>query len=135
MEAEQRAALEPVDVESFLSADLASETLPVSPPPVSESLGGSLPTAMVERNGGVRLNRVADQHDCTFSVWGATWASAMDAANALAGSVARLPDRADTKTQWRSVEISALPFNARDATHPDIPRVQFTASVICRTTT
>ena len=63
MEAEQRAALEPVDVEAFLSADLASETLPVSPPPVSESLGGSLPTAMVERNGGVRLNRVADQHD------------------------------------------------------------------------
>lgn len=90
--------------------------------------------AVVERDGGVRVNPYVDQHDVVISVWAATWAEAMVEANRLAGAVCRLPSTAGTATQWRATSITALPYSAPDPTHQDIPRVQLTAAVICRTT-
>lgn len=124
--------LEPVDVEELLSADLSTGACRVTAPPAPDELGGDLPLAVVERDGGTRINLVVDQHDVTVSVWAATWAGAMSAANALAGRVAALPMSPGASTQWRAADITGLPSNAPDPAHPTIPRVQFTASVACR---
>lgn len=76
-----------------------------------------------------------DSHDVTVSVWAATWADATAWADRLAGATARLPDTQGTATQWRSCDITALPFAAPDPQQPTLPRVQFTAALTCRTTT
>lgn len=128
------AQLEPVDVEELLRIDLTTEACPVCAPPVPDDLGATLPVAMVERDGGTRMNLVIDAHDVTVSVWGETWAEAMAAANALAGSIARLPMTDGTATQWRTADLTGLPSNAPDPAHPTIPRVQLTAQVTCRAT-
>lgn len=127
-------SLEPVDVEELLRRDLSTEACPVSAPPVPEGLGESLPCAMVQRDGGTRMNLVMDSHDVTVSVWAATWAQAMAEANRIAGSIARLPVSATASTQWRRADVTGLPFYAPDAAHPTIPRVQLTAAVVCRAT-
>ena len=95
-------------------------------PPVPESLGESLPCAMVERTGGTRLNPVI--------VWARTWAEATAAANRVAGAVARLPDAPGASTQWRTAELTSLPYAAPDPNQPSIPRVQLTAALTCRAT-
>lgn len=128
------AQLEPVDVEELLRLDITTEACPVCAPPVPEDLGSTLPIAMVERDGGTRMNLVVDAHNATVSVWAATWAEAMAAANALAGAIARLPMTGGTTTQWRTADITGLPSNAPDPAHPTIPRVQLTAQVTCRAT-
>ena len=128
------AQLEPVDVEELLRLDLTSDACPVCAPPVPDDLGVALPIAMVERDGGTRMNPVMDAHDVTVSVWASTWAEAMAAANALAGAIARLPMTPGTTTQWRTADITGLPSNAPDPAHPTIPRVQLTAQVTCRAT-
>lgn len=127
--------LEPVDVEELLSRDISTDACPAQPPPVPESLGGTLPLAMVERDGGTRLNAVVDSHNVTVSVWACTWADAMREANRIAGAIARLPMEPGASTQWRTATITLLPFNAPDSAHPTIPRVQLAASVTCRATT
>lgn len=128
------AQLEPVDVEELLRIDLSTDGCPVCAPPVPDSLGESLPLAMVERDGGTRMNIVMDAHNVTVSTWAATWAEAMAAANALAGAIARLPMTEGTSTQWRAADVTGLPSNAPDPAHPTIPRAQFTAQVTCRAT-
>lgn len=128
------AQLEPVDVEELLRLDLSTETCPVCAPPVPDDLGATLPVAMVERDGGTRMNLVVDSHNVTVSVWAKTWAEAMTAANALAGAIARLPMIEGTTTQWRTADITGLPSNAPDPAHPTVPRVQLTAQVTCRAT-
>lgn len=127
--------LEPIDVEEAIAADLTSPDVTVFPPPVPEDLGSTLPIAVVKRDGGARSNPYVDSHNLTISVWGGTWASAMQAANALAGSIARLPQMSGTSVHWRSSDITGLPANSPDPSHPSIPRVQFTAAITCRTTT
>lgn len=127
--------LEPVDAEELLSRDISTDACPAQPPPVPESLGSRLPLAMVERDGGTRLNPVIDSHNVTVSVWAATWADAMREANRIAGSIARLPETGGASIQWRTADITLLPINAPDAAHPTIPRVQLAASVTCRATT
>lgn len=126
------APLEPHDVEDMLRRDLSTEACPVFAPPVPESLGEALPCAMVQRDGGVRMNAVMDSHDVAVLVWAATWAEAMREADRLAGAVARLPSTPGASAQWRTADITSLPSNAPDAAHPTICRVQFTASVTCR---
>lgn len=128
------AQLEPIDVEDALHVDLSTEACPVFAPPVPEDLEDSLPCAMVGRDGGVRTGMVMDTHNVTVSVWASTWEAAMREANRLSGAVARLPFEQGMKTQWRASSLTSLPFNAPDAAHPTIPRVQFTASVACRAT-
>lgn len=127
-------ALEPVDAEEALSSDLSIEACPVCPPPVPETLGDRLPWALVERDGGVRENPWVDSHNVTVSVWAGTWAEAMREADRLAGAIARLPATGGTSVQWRRADVTGLPSAAPDALHPDIPRVQLTATVYCRTT-
>lgn len=130
----EAAQLEPVDVESALSQDLASSGVDTIAPPVPESLGESLPLAMAARIGGSRVNPYVDSHSVTFSVWAPTWAAAMGAADRLAGAVSRLPSTAGTSVHWREAAITLLPHIAPDPAHPTIPRAQFTATVACRTT-
>ena len=127
-------ALEPVDVEELLRLDLTTDACPVFAPPVPDSLGAALPCAMVERDGGQRMNPVMDEHAVTVSVWAATWADAMREADRIAGAVARLPMTPGAQTQWRTADITGLPSSAPDPAHPTIPRVQLTASVTCRAT-
>ena len=126
------AQLEPLDVEDLLRQDLSTDQCPVSAPPVPRRLGETLPIAVVERDGGARINHVVDQHEVTVSVWAGTWGRAVAEANRLAGAIARLPDTPGTATQWRAAGITGLPANAPDPAHPNIPRVQLTASVACR---
>lgn len=125
-------SLEPLDAEDLLRADLNTDECPVFAPPVPDSLGSTLPTAMVERDGGQRMNLVMDEHAVTVSVWASTWADAMREADRLAGAVARLPMTQGTTTQWRTADVTGLPSAAPDPAHPMIPRAQFTASVTCR---
>ncbi len=131
----QTQALEPVDAEALLAADLTTEACPVFAPPVPETLGQSLPAALVERTGGTRLNPVMDRHDVTVSVWAATWAEATAQAGRLAGAAARLPGSQGASVQWRACDLTALPFAAPDPQQPALPRVQFTAALTCRATT
>lgn len=128
-------ALEPVDVEELLRLDLGTDACPVSAPPAPDDLGADLPFAVVSRDGGERINPVVDSHNVTVSVWAPTWAEAMGQANRIAGAIARLPSTDGASTQWRTADITALPYSSPDPVHPNIPRVQFTASVTCRTTT
>lgn len=128
----ETAQLEPVDAEDLLRIDLSTDDVAVCAPPAPDDLGAHLPIAMVQRDGGSRINRVMDQHNVTVSVWAETWADAMACANRLAGAVARLPMTGGTSTQWRTADVTGLPSNAPDPAHPTIPRVQFTASVACR---
>lgn len=128
----QTQELEPQDAEALLAADLTSEACPVFAPPVPETLGETLPCAMVERTGGTRTNPVMDSHYVTVHVWAATWADATAQANRLAGAAARLPDTEGTSTQWRTAELTALPYAAPDPEQPSIPRVQLTAALTCR---
>lgn len=128
------AQLEPVDVEELLRLDLTTDACHVCAQPVPEDLGSALPLAVVERDGGTRMNLVVDSHNVTVSVWAETWAEAMAAANALAGAIARLPMTDGTTTQWRTADLTGLPSNAPDPAHPTIPRVQLTAQVTCRAT-
>lgn len=123
-----------MDAEALLCADLAAVGCPVFAPPVLETLGEALPCAMVERTGGARLNPVMDSHHVTLFVWAATWAEATAWANRLAGALARLPDTAGASTQWRTAELTSLPYAAPDPQQPSIPRVQFTAALTCRVT-
>lgn len=125
-------SLEPLDAEDLLRADLNTDECPVFAPPVPDSLGSTLPTAMVKRDGGQRMNLVMDEHAVTVSVWASTWADAMREADRLAGAVARLPMTQGTTTQWRTADMTGLPSAAPDPAHPTIPRAQFTASVTCR---
>ena len=126
------ASLEPLDVEDLLGRDLSTDRCPVAAPPAPDDLGASLPFAMVERDGGTRLNPVVEEHFVTVSAWAASWTDAMACGCALAGAVARLPMATGTAVQWRASSITGLPSNAPDPAHPTIPRVQFTASVACR---
>lgn len=128
------AALEPVDAEDALRLDLSTDGCPVSAPPVPRDLGASLPVAVVQRDGGTRMNPVMDSHNVTVSVWAASWAEATREANRIAGALARLPSTPGTAVQWRTAEITQLPFAAPDPAHPNVPRVQFAASVTCRAT-
>lgn len=130
----QTQPLEPQDVEALLRSDLSTDALPVFAPPVPESLGESLPCAMVERTGGTRLNPVMDAHYVTVCVWARTWAEATAAANRVAGAVVRLPDAPGASTQWRTAELTSLPYAAPDPNQPSIPRVQLTAALTCRAT-
>lgn len=128
-------ALEPVDVEDALRADLSTDALPVCAPPVPRDLERRFPCAVIERVGGARVNAVLDSHDLTASVWAGTWAQAMARANALAGAIARLESTVGASgVQWRTARPVSLPANAPDPLHPNIPRVQFTANVTCRAT-
>ena len=128
------APLEPVDVEELLRLDLSTEGCPVSAPPVPGDLGDALPRAVVQRDGGTRMSLVMDSHDVTVYVWAATWAEAMREADRIAGAVARLPMTEGATTQWRTADVTALPFAAPDPAHPTIPRAQLTATVTCRAT-
>ncbi|MDN0055624.1 MULTISPECIES: hypothetical protein [Collinsella] len=127
-------ALEPVDVESALAADLAASGITVTAPPVPEELGERLPLASALRIGGTRINPYVDSHSVTFSVWAGTWASAVATADRLAGAVARLPQTEGSSVHWREASITLLPHIAPDPAHPTVPRAQFTATVTCRTT-
>ena len=127
-------ALEPIDVESALATDLRDAGVEMTSPPVPEDLGASLPLAQAMRVGGSRINPYVDSHTVTISVWAGTWASAMGAADRLAGAVARLPQTAGTSVHWRESAITLLPHIAPDPAHPTIPRVQLTAQVTCRAT-
>ena len=125
----------PVDAEDALRRDLASASgADVFAPPVPSDLDARAPCAMVERDGGVRINEVMDSHNVTVSVWAGTWAEAMREAGDLAGALARLPSFGGASVQWRTAQLTALPFNATDPAHPDIPRVQFAATATCRAT-
>ena len=123
-----------MDAEALLCADLAGTGCAVFAPPVPETLGEALPCAMVERTDGARLNPVMDSHCVTLYVWAATWAEATAWANRLAGAIARLPDTPETSTQWRTAELTSLPYAAPDPQQPSIPRAQFTATLTCRAT-
>lgn len=123
-----------MDAEALLAADLSGERCSVFAPPVPETLGETLPCAMVERTGGTRLNPVMDRHDVAVYVWAGTWAEAMAEANRIAGAIARLPDAPDTSTQWRTAELTSLPYAAPDPEQPSVPRAQFTAALTCRAT-
>lgn len=118
----------------MLCGDLAATGMSAFAPPVPETLGESLPCAMVERTGGTRLNHVMDAHYVTVYVWAATWEAATACANRVAGAIARLPDTAGTSTQWRAAELTSLPYAAPDPNQPSIPRVQMTATLTCRAT-
>lgn len=126
--------LEPLDVEDLLRQELTSGECPVAAPPIPESLGDTLPLAVVQRDGGTRVNPFVDAHDVTFFVWASTVAEATACANTLAGKVASLPHTSSELVQWRDATLTSLPYIARDSQHPNLSRVQFTASVICRTT-
>ena len=79
----------PVDAEDALRRDLASASgADVFAPPVPSDLDARVPCAMVERDGGVRINEVMDSHNVTVSVWAASWAEAMREAGDLAGALA-----------------------------------------------
>ena len=123
-----------MDAEALLCADLAGAGIPVFAPPAPETLGESLPCAMVERTGGTRLNPVMDSHHVTAYVWAETWADATAWANRIAGAIARLPDTAGTSVQWRTAELTSLPYAAPDPEQPSLPRVQLTAALTCRAT-
>ena len=123
-----------MDAEELLRLDLTTAGCPVFAPPAPETLGDSLPCAMVERTGGVRLNPVMDSHAVTVYVWAQTWAAAVREADRVAGAVARLPETPGTSTQWRAAELTSLPYAAPDPYQPSIPRAQFTAALACRAT-
>lgn len=125
------AMFDPVDVEEALAADL-SATVPAFPPPVPADMGAELPCALVQRDGGTRAALVIDTHNVTVSVWAADWAAATEAADALAGAVARLPMERGTPVRWLRAEVTALPFPAPDPDRPGLCRVQLAASVSCR---
>lgn len=128
-------ALEPIDVEDALRQELTSDSCVVFAPPVPENLGDALPCALVERDGGTRVNPFVDSHYVTVSVWASSMAQAMSEADRLVGALARLPiEGGTTDIQWRQTSITALPFTTVDSLNPKLSRVQFTASVTCRTT-
>lgn len=123
----------PVDVEDALRRDLSAACgADVFAPPVPPDLARRAPCAMVARDGGTRMSLVMDSHDVTVSAWAGTWADAMRLANALAGAFSRLPDMEGSSVQWRTAQVTALPFNAPDPAHLDLPRVQFTGYATCR---
>lgn len=127
-------SLEPLDIEEVLQQELNSDACSVFALPVPEDLGATLPCALAERDGGTRMNPFVDMHYVTISVWAETLSQAMREADRLCGVVARLPYTSSELVQWRDASITALPFAARDSRNPTINRVQFTASVTCRTT-
>ena len=128
--------IEPIDVEDMLRREIMRmvPAVSVSAPPLAQTFQNHLPHVLVTRTGGSRLNMVIDQHAVSVDVRASSWSSAVTAANRIAGMVVSLPDDTEHLTQWRTVQITALPYSNPDPQHPTVPRVSFTALLTCRAT-
>ena len=128
----------PVDAEDALRREIeraAAEegiALHACAQPVPADLGDALPLAVVTRTGGSRLSMAMDSHQVEVDVYAATEAEAMAAAGIAAGIVAALWRDPGQLVSWREGAIDALPYQNPDPSRPDVPRVTFSASLVCR---
>lgn len=124
----------PIDVEDALRVDVSAlaQSRGISASFLCPPYDGSCPSALFERIGGRRINRVADQHRVSVDVRASTAADAVALADSVAGCVCALPDYAAGANEWKSASIETLPYMNLDPDHPDVPRWTFLAVVVAR---
>ena len=130
--------MKPIDIEDVLQKDLSQAaaasglSISISGTPVPSNLGANLPYAVIERVGGSRWSELIDKHAVSIDVWSNRWAVSNDYASELVSLVQALPDMDDSTVDYYEAGIDAFPYNNPDLRHEDLPRVSFTATVICR---
>ena len=121
----------PIDFEAEASAELRGFGIASTPTPDPDDLGAELPICVCVQTGGTRENIVMDAASLDFDVYAATEGAALDAARECAAIVASLPING-SRVQWRTADVTALPYANPDPMHPTIPRATFGATLRAR---
>ena len=116
------------DIETALYRLLDNSGYHASAHSIPSSLGSSLPHVHVVRTGGFESDMVIETHYVDFDVYDAYPADAMTKASELCGWTRDL-----VGDDFYVATITTLPYENPDPRHPNIARVTFKASLICRT--
>lgn len=125
----------PVDIADVLQSALNAAGRTACARPVPSNLGATLPMTLVEPIGGSRYDVVLDRFAVRFYTWAATEAAAIAEANAVLARLLLLEGTTTGGTTVYRVTPSAMPYEAHDPAHPDLPRACFTAYVYARAVT
>lgn len=126
--------VQPVDVEEVLREDVSAiyDAYHLSgrhfsagqlPPDLGHLPAGGLAEINFKRSGGSRRDLVADTHGIVVDLYTTNWSDANYEGQLLVSFLAQLPYRDDTRVQYRSVNISTLPYALSDTGN----------AVLCRT--
>lgn len=121
--------LVPRDVAADLAATFTEYGLNAAPLPVPETLGETLPLAVIEPLGGMRTSLTIDETPVTIGVYAANEAEAQRAAALAVGILDALQYSAII---WYRCDITTLPYNDPDPRHPTLPRWSLAATVWTR---
>lgn len=121
--------LAPRDFAKQLAETLTAYGLPAAPRPVPETLGDTLPLAVVEPLGGLRTTLTIDEAAVSIGVYGENEEEAQESAARAAAIIDAM--QYESATWYRSV-ITTLPYGDPDPEHPTIPRWSLAASVWAR---
>lgn len=119
----------PRDTAAELAETLTAYGLNAVPLPVPETLGDTLPLAVVEPLGGARTTLTIDQTAVTVGVYGVDELEAQQAAALAVGILDAMQYETST---WYRADITTLPYNDPDPRHPTIPRWSLAATVWAR---
>lgn len=122
--------IRPADIEAIIAGAL--EDIPAGPPPVPANL--SAPYVCIWRTGGSRTAYVIDAFAVSIDVYAQDWASAVELASEVLGTVAGLRGQVVAGTQLGAIAITAMPYANPDPDHPTLPRVTFAAEIIAKAT-
>lgn len=121
-----------VDIETALYNKLAAEGYSASAHAIPSTLGDTLPHIHVVRTGGYTSDMVVESHSVDFDVYAGDNADAMRAAADLCGWVRELAG-GELETPCYESEVTTLPYQNPDPSHPNIARATFKAQIIART--
>lgn len=119
----------PVDADDAVQSWLNEAGVTACAEPLPRDLADRLPLTLVQGIGGDRADVVRDVFSVRLYTWAATpEEAAAEAARAVAALQAM--EREPVGGAFcRSVGINSLPYPAHDTSHPDLPRMCFTARV------
>lgn len=125
----------PVDVADVLQSLLNAAGHDACARPVPETLDALLPLTVVDPIGGGRRDVVLDRFAVRFYTWASTNADAIAESSAVMATLLLHEGEVLDGTTLYHVAPTAMPYEAPDPVHPDIPRACFTASVYLRANT
>lgn len=126
----------PIDIADAIQSALNADGIHTCARPLPHDLAGNLPITLVETfQGGGRTDVVLDRYAVRLYTWAATPAEAVDeSCRAFAALMSHQWGELDGHPCYR-VSPSAMPYEAHDSQHPDIPRACFTAHLYVRAVT
>lgn len=116
--------MRPVDIETLLQFSVTTYAVPLPVDFVT-------PCALITRTGGGFISKVLNNHSISVDCYADTYGDAVELADTVAGELMEKEGTTEGGVQLFSVDCS-LPYINPDPNNKQIPRVSFTATIICR---